>query len=118
MQAILFRNGKAVGKLVSPELRIESLRSTTATDQPPPIDAPPHAADTGPGRSARISQALRSHHNSAGSSIQMVQLAFGMWQPVAGQKAAVAPTSLHIPVDSKFTDADFRIQVAALRRGP
>lgn len=103
--------------MVSPELRIERLESPTASEQPSistSSPASPPASDAGLGSPLRQSVALCNHSISAGSPFQMVQLAFGMWQPVAGQKS-VTPDSLHIPVDSQFTDSDYRIQVAASR---
>lgn len=111
VQAIIFRDGKAVGRMVSPELRIERLESPRIPDQPSLSPAASPAPDARPSSPSRPSQAPCSHTISAGSAIQMVQLAFGMWLPVAGQKAAVVPDGLRIPVDSKFTDSEFSIQV-------
>lgn len=116
-QAILFRNGKAVGRMVSPELSIERLESPTAFEQPSISTSSPAslpASDAGPGSPSRQSVALCNHIFSAELPFQMVQLAFGMWQPVDGQKS-VTPGSLHIPVDSQFTDSEYRIQVDASR---
>lgn len=120
-QAILFRSGKAIGRLVTPEQRTELLGSSPAAVEhvpaAPASGAQPAIAGTARDSPTEPSQALSRPQLSAGTPLQMVQLSFGHWRPASRGKAADGPGSLRIPVDSAFQSSDFRIQVCALFHG-
>ena len=133
-QAILFRDGKAIGRLVVPEQRTELLGSSFATAQHVPTapvgggggGAQSAAAGTARKSPSELSQELSRPECSAGDSpqlagaispqvqpLQIVHLSFGHWRPASRGKAADRPGSLNIPVDAAFRSAEFRIQVGA-----
>ena len=110
VQAILFRNGKAIGRMVTPELRLEWLGASSAAEQRSPAALAGSGPSASPGTDTQLSEALSRHQPNAGAPLQMVQMAFGHWLPAAREKTD-SPGSLHIPVDVDFQSSEFRIQV-------
>ncbi len=135
LQAILFQNGRALGRLMSPELRVTPIPEAVP---PAPDPADGNAASRYSGEAdgeasgskackgascegGRSSKAVagEAQRDSAGTAachvdtlLEVHQLVFDRWQPVwTDFKHSSRTVVLNIPVNASWRAADYRLQV-------
>ncbi len=112
MQAILFRNNKAIGRLVSPELMTASTPVGEHGSLPTVSTACQADGCTAASSAAPALEDLRACEDAAcACPLETLQLVFGRWQPARKlQQPPPGVSDLRIPVNDVFLESDFRIQ--------
>jgi hypothetical protein len=131
MQAILFQNGRALGRLVTPQLQVTHI----AAAQPLGSEPDARGADCGalteatdaPSASVRATDDMSAASAAGGRQqsdaalaacdsdtlLEVHQLVFDRWQPVwTDYKHSQRSVVLHIPVNSTWRAANYRLQVS------
>jgi hypothetical protein len=131
MQAILFQNGRALGRLVTPQLQVTHI----AAAQPLASELDASGPDCGPSTKTADAQSasVRATDDMSAASaaggrqqsdavsaarendtlLEVHQLVFDRWQPVwTDYKHSQRSVVLHIPVNSTWRTASYRLQVS------
>ena len=131
MQAILFQNGRALGRLVTPQLHVMHIAAAQPLASQPDAGGADCGALTEAADSARASARAADDMSAASAAggrqdsdvgsatrdsdtlLEVHQLVFDRWQPVwTDYKHSQRSVVLHIPVNSTWRAANYRLQVS------